>query len=637
VFTIHRYGSPINGLAVSERLNLLAVATYGEVGLWDRKANRQLPSLRIRATKALAFSPTENLLAAGTWNEKGRPVVELWEVILGKATKRFTLEVGNRSLSFSPDGKLLAVFDSDQHQFTITDCASGRVSARYAVQPLRDKAAGWVLFSPDGNQVAIGEEYGRIQLFSIRTETFVRLKTETGCDFSAAAFSPDSEWLAAGMGYGDGTIRLWHIRSGELRGQFAKHSDNVNALAFAPDGKQLVSASEDGTIRIWSVADGTEVRCLQSSGEGLTALALLADGQTLISGDAGGSVCVWDPTRSRPPVYTNLAVGLPLEALSEVPPLGFAHATLDPRAVRHFGIAFMPDSRSFITTDSEGSLARWDARSFQLLEKLSAMGSNHWGVALSPDGHWLATGDPPDRITVWDWPNRRAVADFAVHLEWFGLLRFSRSGQYLTAAGFRNDPGTTVKVWRTADWEEVLLTGGQFESLWSVDISADDRLLAAGYANGAVRLFRWPSREPEATFTQEHSTVPAVVFSADGGRLHSVGLDGTVRVWDVLTRRQLAKLQGHANQVLGAALFPDAPRLVTGGVTARDAVKLWDLAAERELLSLQGEGHYFMYVACSPDGNTLAATSFSGIAHFWHVPSWEEIEEAEKRQAAPSP
>jgi hypothetical protein len=35
--------------------------------------------------------------------------------------------------------------------------------------------------------------------------------------------------------------------------------------------------------------------------------------------------------------------------------------------------------------------------------------------------------------------------------------------------------------------------------------------------------------------------------------------------------------------------------------------------------------------AFSPDDSTLAATSFSGIAHFWHAPSWKEIEAAEKR------
>jgi WD40 repeat protein len=333
-------------------------------------------------------------------------------------------------------------------------------------------------------------------------------------------------------------------------------------------------------------------------------------------------------------VHTNFAVALPLKALSEVPPSGFQIETLDPRAVRHFGVAFTPDSRCLITTDSEGCLVRWDARLLQRLEKLPALGSNHWAVALSPDGRWLATGDAPDKITIWDWTTRQAVTRFTVHLDWFGLLRFSPSSHFFSAACFRNDLGSDFRLWSTADWSEVPLTNTQFAGLWSADLSPNDRFLAAGYGSGGVKLFRWPLGEPEASFAQAQGAVLAVLFSPEGNQLYSVGFEGTVRVWDVIARRELAKLPGHLGLIGSAALFPDGRRLATGGTTARDAVKLWDLSAERELLSLQGEGHFFMHVACSPDGNTLAAISFSGIAHVWRAPSWEEIEAAEGRRAA---
>ena len=39
---------------------------------------------------------------------------------------------------------------------------------------------------------------------------------------------------------------------------FAGHTKRVNALAFAPDGHTLATASRDGTVRLWDVASGEE-------------------------------------------------------------------------------------------------------------------------------------------------------------------------------------------------------------------------------------------------------------------------------------------------------------------------------------------------------------------------------------------
>ena len=162
-------------------------------------------------------------------------------------------------------------------------------------------------------------------------------------------------------------------------------------------------------------------------------------------------------------------------------PRSFAPETLDPRAARRLGFAFTPDSRSFITTDRDGSLALWDARSVRVTENLPALGSNHWGVALSPDGRWLAAGKTSGILTIWDWTARRAVTNFTVPCEWYGKLRFSRSGNFLFAVALNNEWVTSTRIWQTGDWKEVALTGNQFAGLWSVDLSPDDRLLAAGY------------------------------------------------------------------------------------------------------------------------------------------------------------
>ena len=633
LFTLHQYPRPLRAVAVSKDETVLALACGDQVALWDLTTKRPLTGLPIATTEALAFSPTGNLLAVGIWNATGQPAVDLWDVSASKVTRTLTHEAQVRSVAFSPDGKLLATFDN-RGNIKVADWASDRTLTNFTVPPPRRRPAGVVVFSPDGNRLAIGEDYGHIQLLDLRTGTVVPLQTQSSAGVVALVFSADARLLAAGLG---SAVRLWDANSGEPRGQLTNHTDSVNALAFTPDGRQLASASGDGTIRIWNAADHTELRCLRSSGEGLPALAMMPDGRTLVTAGYRGSLCFWDATASsRASAHTNWAVGFGYDSIAELETSQFALKTLDPRAAPRLGFAFTPDSQSFITADRYGSLALWDARSIRVTENLSALGSNHWGVALSPDGRWLAAGKTPGILTIWDWMARRAVTNFTVPCEWYGKLGFSRSGNFLFAVTLNNEWVTSTRIWQTGDWEEVALKGNQSAGLLSVDLSPDDRLLAAGYQNGSVRLLRFPSGQHETTFTNHQAIVTGVLFSPDGREMFSTSFDSsTRRLWDVFARRELATLRGHFGMVCGAALSPDGRRAATGGSSPRDAVKLWDLVAHRELLTLQGEGQHFMHVAFSPDGNTSAAVSLDGIAHLWRAPSWEEIEAAEKGAVTP--
>jgi eukaryotic-like serine/threonine-protein kinase len=171
-FTLHRYPRAIRAMAASKDGKLLAVATGDQVELWDLTTRRPLTALPIATTEALAFSPTGNLLAVGTWNAAGQPGVDLWDVSASKVTKTLTREAEVRSVAFSPDGKLLATFDN-RGNIKVVDWGSDRTLTNFTVPPPRRRPIGVVVFSPDGNQLAIGEDYGHARLLDLRTGTVV--------------------------------------------------------------------------------------------------------------------------------------------------------------------------------------------------------------------------------------------------------------------------------------------------------------------------------------------------------------------------------------------------------------------------------------------------------------------------------
>jgi WD40 repeat protein len=68
---------------------------------------------------------------------------------------------------------------------------------------------------------------------------------------------------------------------------------------------------------------------------------------------------------------------------------------------------------------------------------------------------------------------------------------------------------------------------------------------------------------------------------ADDGRTLAVAGDATsIRVIDVITARELARLDGHEGGVTALAFAPGGARLVSAG--ADRTVRVWDLAARQE-------------------------------------------------------
>jgi WD40 repeat protein len=72
------------------------------------------------------------------------------------------------------------------------------------------------------------------------------------------------------------------------------HSDQVNSVAFSPDGKTLVSGSVDGTIKLWDIATGREIRTLYGHLNWVNSVAFSANGRTIASGSDDNTTRIWD-------------------------------------------------------------------------------------------------------------------------------------------------------------------------------------------------------------------------------------------------------------------------------------------------------------------------------------------------------
>ena len=115
------------------------------------------------------------------------------------------------------------------------------------------------------------------------------------------------------------------------------------------------------------------------------------------------------------------------------------------------------------------------------------------------------------------------------------------------------------------------------------------------------------------------------------GRAASVGADGTARIWDLDTGRQLRVLRGHAGPVEGVTFSPDGSRLATAGDDG--TVRLWDASTGREVLVLEGHELIAHAVSFDPGGRLLATSAADGTVAV-HILPVDELRDLARRRVS---
>ena len=503
------------------------------LNVWNLKDGKSRCEISVPADHYTSpvFSPDSRHIA---WLEPGGAIHVYQSGSLEKTRSFGKSFLGGsaEALSFSPDGKILAVLTASQ-TIRILDSLTGK--------RLRQ----------------IGEALPPKELTNPRRRTFD--DWTPSCGPVRLAWSPNSKLIA--QGWRPAMVRIWDAETGKGNdAPIANYGPNLG-LIVAADGKSAVTMGADNSVRTWDVTTATEKRRVFLPPK-MVAHTLLDTGRALM-GTKAESLSIWDINKSKEL--------LKIRHIEDREQISRFDLTNDGKSL--LAVNYAPGSFS-------SRLSDWYPTHSRLYDVKTGAARQ----AFVPN--WIKRGpDKRDEAESAIWVNTYPVAiaygskgSTAVATIVSPSFGFGAGSYDHYALRYKRSEKESLFVWETKELEPGQVTR-------AVSFTPDDRAILTFNRRQQttwISLLESATGNERCRFTipvDAHTQAKFAHGFSKNGELLAVGAeDGTTIVFDVRRCKQIARLAGCQGTICNIAFGSDLATLFTAG--SDGTVLIWDLRAQ---------------------------------------------------------
>ena len=285
-----------------------------------------------------------------------------------------------------------------------------------------------------------------------------------------------------------------------------QRSGSVNCVAWSPDSKRIVSASNDGTVQIWNAVDGKHVFLYQGHSDvvdsSINSVSWSTNGSCIASASDDKTIQVWNATN------------------------GQHLATYRKHAARIWSVAWSPGDQWLASTSADCTVQVWNAMDGRRMLKYSGHAGPTYSVTWSPNSQWLASASADCTVQVWNaMDGQRAL--YLAHSDPISSVVWSPDGQWLASASDDN----AIHIWNTTNGARTFTYQGHDKPVESVAWSPNGQWLASASDDNTVHIWNTTNGARAFIYQAHKSEVNCVAWSPNSKQIVSASNDGIVQIW----------------------------------------------------------------------------------------------------------